>query len=84
MKNTQTHPGASKWAEVEDLKAAGERLVQRAQKDKRVAQRFLHDIGYYQAMEQANAHNGGAPAPLPKAAPAKRRAARIKPIEAKE
>lgn len=87
MKDATTHLNASKWAEVEQLKAAGERLVQRAQQDQSVAQQFLRDIGYYEVMAQANGQNGGAapssplPASTPRAASVKRKVTKGKSVK---
>lgn len=87
MKDATTHLNASKWAEVEQLKAAGERLVQRAQQDQSVARQFLRDIGYYEVMAQANGENGGTaqspsvPASALRGTSAKRKAIRGKSVK---
>lgn len=92
MKNTTPQPGVSKWAEVEQLKAAGERLVQRAQQDPGFAEQFLRDIGYYEAMAHQlaeQAANGAPPRPPAckssrKAIPAQHKAAKSRPAKAAE
>lgn len=54
MKISTTNRKTDEQQELERFTVASARLVQRAQKDKSVAQKFLNDIGYYSMMSQTS------------------------------